>query len=330
MNRVISISLNGNAYHLEESGYEALRAYLAEARRVLADNIDLEEIMADLEQAIADKCHRFLNAGKDVVLTPEIEQIIQEMGPVDPNPGDYSGTGASAESPDGSGSEAASADGRKLYRLKDDRMLAGVCAGLAAYFGLDPTLMRFLFVIVLFSSGGLAIILYLVLMVVMPEATTPAQHAAAHGQPFNARGVIGQTKARFREFTDSNSSTRKAREGFRQQTARHGIPENLVKLLAFIALAVAALIGLSILFNLLHWILGISLFPGPPLHGIEELVFLALLILVVWALCSGNGSVMGGLVRILIILFLLWLAYHTIPVVGTFFREVFQFFEHVF
>jgi phage shock protein C len=58
---------------------------------------------------------------------------------------------------------------KKLYRSRNDRMLAGVCGGLADYFGVDPTIVRILFV--LFAlAGGPGLILYIILMLVIPEA----------------------------------------------------------------------------------------------------------------------------------------------------------------
>src|SRR5262249_42716164 len=53
MQKVITINLNGNAYQLDERGYDAMRAYLEQAERQLAGNPDQAEILADLEQAIA-------------------------------------------------------------------------------------------------------------------------------------------------------------------------------------------------------------------------------------------------------------------------------------
>jgi hypothetical protein len=83
MQKVISINLNGNAYQLDETGYDALHDYLARADRTLAANPDRAEIMADLEQAIAEKCQRFLPPHKSVVSAREVDQIITEMGPID-------------------------------------------------------------------------------------------------------------------------------------------------------------------------------------------------------------------------------------------------------
>lgn len=83
MERVVSVNLNGRAYQLEEAAYEALRAYLDRARATLADNPDQAEIVADLEQAIADKCGAYMNAHKQVVAGAEMGAILDEMGPVD-------------------------------------------------------------------------------------------------------------------------------------------------------------------------------------------------------------------------------------------------------
>src|ERR1700742_2091355 len=82
MRKVTTINLNNNAYQVDEEGYEALRRYLEDAEHALAGNPDRGEIMADLEQAIADKCRDALGPYKTVVSAAEIEQIIQQMGPV--------------------------------------------------------------------------------------------------------------------------------------------------------------------------------------------------------------------------------------------------------
>jgi len=54
MNKVITVNLNGTAYQVEESGYNALEEYLSGAAARLRGNPDLTEIMSDLEQAIAE------------------------------------------------------------------------------------------------------------------------------------------------------------------------------------------------------------------------------------------------------------------------------------
>ncbi|REF37398.1 PspC domain-containing protein [Thermasporomyces composti] len=61
---------------------------------------------------------------------------------------------------------------KKLVRTKNDRMIAGVCGGLARYAGLDPVLVRLLMVgLVLF--GGSGVLLYLAGWIIIPEEETP-------------------------------------------------------------------------------------------------------------------------------------------------------------
>ena len=56
----------------------------------------------------------------------------------------------------------------RLYRIRDGRIVAGVCAGLAAYFGVDPTLVRLAFAL-LTAFGGLGVLLYLGAWIVIPD-----------------------------------------------------------------------------------------------------------------------------------------------------------------
>lgn len=59
---------------------------------------------------------------------------------------------------------------KRLYRSPDDKMIAGVCGGIAEYFGWDPTLVRVGYVLLSMSSVFFpGIIAYLVMMVVIPE-----------------------------------------------------------------------------------------------------------------------------------------------------------------
>jgi phage shock protein C len=58
----------------------------------------------------------------------------------------------------------------RLYRSRDDRMLAGVAGGLANYFDVDPALVRLGFVLGFFTTGPLAVMLYLACAIVVPQA----------------------------------------------------------------------------------------------------------------------------------------------------------------
>ena len=69
----------------------------------------------------------------------------------------------------GSSLHAASWRTKRLQRLRRDRKIAGICAGLAEYFDVDPVIMRVAWVIFAFLSVGVAVLLYLVLIFVIPS-----------------------------------------------------------------------------------------------------------------------------------------------------------------
>jgi phage shock protein C len=60
---------------------------------------------------------------------------------------------------------------KKLYRSRKDRMLAGICGGLADYFGIDATWVRLLFVL-FFLVGGSALLVYLIMWLIVPLSPT--------------------------------------------------------------------------------------------------------------------------------------------------------------
>ncbi len=76
---------------------------------------------------------------------------------------------------------------KKLYRSSRGKVIAGVCTGLGEYFEIDPVLIRALFIIALFS-GGIGIMLYIVLWVIMPTEET-----ALSPQPSSEPSELSET-----------------------------------------------------------------------------------------------------------------------------------------
>ena len=62
-----------------------------------------------------------------------------------------------------------SGDYKRLYRSRDERMLFGVCGGIAEYFGVDPTLIRLLFVALVVMGAGGGLLLYVAMVILVPE-----------------------------------------------------------------------------------------------------------------------------------------------------------------
>jgi phage shock protein PspC (stress-responsive transcriptional regulator) len=221
MNTVIIINLNGNAFHLEEPGYQSLRAYLERAQAQLKDNPDKAEIMADLEQAIADKCARFLQPHKNVLSAAEIEEILKEMGPVQSeNAADASAGASNTPNTESKSGAAAPNAPKRLYQIREGAMLSGVCTGLAAYLNVDVTIVRVVFVLLALLTTGIWILVYLIMMLVVPFANTGEEYAAAAGAPFNAQEVIDRAKKHYAEFKDSKEWRRHWRQQRREWRRR--------------------------------------------------------------------------------------------------------------
>jgi len=197
MERVVTINLNGNAWQLDEAAYDALRAYLGAAVAGLKDNPDSAEIISDLEQAIADKCGVVLGPRKSVVSASEMQSILKEMGPV---------TDSQNFAEDAAPQPKSAVDVEKrLYRLRQGAWFAGVCSGLGAFFKVDPTVVRVVFVLAAVLTQGAALLVYLVMMFVVPSAETSEEWAAAHGLPFNAQEIIDTAKKRFAEVAENQN-----------------------------------------------------------------------------------------------------------------------------
>ena len=64
---------------------------------------------------------------------------------------------------------------KKLYRSRNDKMLGGVCAGLAKHFNIDPTIVRLVYVMFTMLSVGFGVFVYLLFWVITPEAPENAK-----------------------------------------------------------------------------------------------------------------------------------------------------------
>jgi phage shock protein PspC (stress-responsive transcriptional regulator) len=215
MNKVVTINLNGTAYQLEDQGYDALLTYLSDAANKLAGNPDKDEIIADIEQAIGDKCRATLTAFKTVVLTKEVQEIIAQMGSVDdgsePSEKPAGGSGAAA-APAPEAARPAGTRPKRLYRIREGSMVGGVCAGLAAYFEIDPTIVRLAFALIAILTYGTGLLAYFVMMIVVPYATSEADKADAYGVPLTAREFIKRAKEGYYEGMKSFGDRRSRRE----------------------------------------------------------------------------------------------------------------------
>lgn len=174
MKKNISINISGIIFHIEEDGYEKLKLYLESINRYFSSFDDNQEIIADIESRIAEIFLSKLNEGKQVITDKDVESLKTTMGSVK----DFQAieepeleTETESTTHQSKKSKATTDGSKKLYRDSERKILGGVAAGLAHYFGIDPLWIRLLLIIVVSGSGGLLIIAYIIMWVVVPESS---------------------------------------------------------------------------------------------------------------------------------------------------------------
>ena len=193
MKRVTLINLAGRALYVEDDGVEAIDRWMEAARATLEGDPDRDELLVDFEQAIADRCVAQTAGDTDVVTGPAVQEILSALGAVEP------AGGPTDEAADGEpivGGEVRLRE-RRLYRLtgEGEGMIAGVCAGLAAYVNVDVTVVRVVTVIAALVSFGAVALVYGALALIVPAASSPDERLAVRGYGESAKDVMSRARA---------------------------------------------------------------------------------------------------------------------------------------
>ena len=202
MKKNISINLQGIIFHIEEDGFDVLSRYLAEVKAHFAGYRGHEDIVADIEGRIAELFAARLSPTQQVIGLADVEAMTAKMGRVSdfapdtdeddeaapvPSPASFATSSASFDGPTAAPAAAAATEPKRLYRDMANRKIAGVAAGIAQYFAVNPFWIRLGFLVLAsFSSsvwrffedgpnhvnisfGGWAVLSYIVLWIVLPK-----------------------------------------------------------------------------------------------------------------------------------------------------------------
>lgn len=177
MNKVININFQGRVIPIEETAYEMLKQYIESLRRYFAQEEGKDEIINDIENRIAELFDDNLKKGAVCITDVHVSTVMASMGrPEDFEEQDanYSNTSSSGKyssatsNPSAGASTAATEEPRRLTRAENDKVLGGVCAGVAHYFKIDPAVARIIFALIAFGGFGFGILLYIVLWIILP------------------------------------------------------------------------------------------------------------------------------------------------------------------
>ncbi|OGF25487.1 hypothetical protein A2331_01300 [Candidatus Falkowbacteria bacterium RIFOXYB2_FULL_34_18] len=186
MKKSINITINNFVFQIEEDAYDILDKYLISIKNYYGKEKEGAEILFDIEASIAEKFSEKINHKKQVINLRDVEKVIRVMGQVEEFEQNENVEKNTKNSKDGKKEEQILV--KKLYRDEDDQIIAGVCSGVASYFGIDPIFIRLLFVALFFMNGA-GILIYIILWAVMPLAKTSSQKLEMRGTPINLKKI---------------------------------------------------------------------------------------------------------------------------------------------
>ena len=167
MKKVININFQGRVIPIEESAFELLKAYTDSLRRCFAQEEGKDEIINDIESRIAELFGEALKKGSVCITDDQVNAIIDNMGrPEDLEQG-TSSIGAETNSGQKITGDNSSGERGKLYRDENDKIIGGVCSGIANYFKVDPSIIRVAFVLTTLGWGS-GVLLYVILWAILP------------------------------------------------------------------------------------------------------------------------------------------------------------------
>lgn len=222
MKKTININLSGYPFIIDEDAYNLLKDYLDTIKYAFETGDDTGELAADIESRIAELFMKGEDGKVRIVSISDVSQVIDRIGkpsqfieveetvksesshPDNRTEGPKSEDVEKEETifTEEKTSEKVSEDTsastpppyepprysgnplfrKKLFRNPQNAMLGGVCSGLAAYFGIDVTVVRIIAVLLFLFSASTIAIIYVVMWIVVPEARTPLQRMQMFGE----------------------------------------------------------------------------------------------------------------------------------------------------
>ena len=247
MKKTFNINLGGIVFHIDEDAYELLDQYLSNLRIHFSKEEGAEENVHDMELRISELFSERLNERNQVITLSDVEEIIAQMG----KPEEFS---EDTTQDTNSYNKKEEKGAKRLYRDPDNKVIGGVCSGIAAYFGWDVTIVRIILILLalpIFTNGAFIVkgivLFYIIGWIIIPEANTATEKLSMKGMKVNVEN-IGKT------VTDGFEKVNDYVKSEKSRTILQKIGEGIVSIVGFLIkaiLVVAAICCTPILFVLL-------------------------------------------------------------------------------
>ena len=186
MKKIININFHSRVIPIEETAYEILQQYIDSLRRYFSNEEGRDEIISDIENRFAELFSETLKKGAPCITDEDVNSIITSMGRPEEFEAEEAEPASTSRTTGTTGAAGASqqsgpyqqnwqygTEGRRLYRAENDKILGGVCAGLANYLRIDPAIVRIVFVLMTMGWGA-GCLLYIILWMILPTRSLPA------------------------------------------------------------------------------------------------------------------------------------------------------------
>ncbi len=227
MNEVTKIHLGRQEFSISLDAYHQLKKYLEDIKDQIKDNDVINEIELRMSELLIE---HGIDTNK-VILLNDIDLLKKQLG----EPEDFK-----EDTDELDGEVKANINSKRLFRNTKGAMIAGVASGLANYFDVDVLIIRLLFILMAVFTAGWAILLYIVLWLLVPEAKTSSDQLLMAGKSVNVNNL-----KEFVERADVKSAAHRANQVLVQPI------DYAFKLILKILGLFLIILGLSILFGLL-------------------------------------------------------------------------------
>lgn len=169
MKKVININFQGRVIPIEENAFEVLNKYIESLRKYFANEEGRDEIINDIEGRIAELFGETIKKNNSCITEDDVNRIIDSMG----RPEDFDDENINTQNSNNQHAQEQqytfnNNEHKKMFRDENNKILGGVCSGVANYFGIDPVVVRILFVIFF----GVMFVPYIILWAVIPSSAT--------------------------------------------------------------------------------------------------------------------------------------------------------------
>lgn len=192
MKKNFSVNINNKLFNIDEDAYDRLNQYFKYLETSFSDEAQKDEIIQNFHIRISQMLTEYTMKDESHIVTIEIvEKVLFQLGFTDNDNTKYNFE-----------SDKKTKHNKRLYRNPDDRIVGGVCGGLAKYLNIDVIIVRISFVIfTLFFAVGL--FAYLIMWMFVPVAKTPVDKLFMEGEEISVDKIKDSLSKEFKNFENN-------------------------------------------------------------------------------------------------------------------------------